>query len=49
MATPEEASLMSAAVSNKALAVPVTPEVKNALRARMLKSMLLALGNKQYG
>ena len=46
---PEEASLMSAAVSNKALAVPVTPEVKNALRARMLKSMLLALGNKQYG
>ena len=42
-------SLMSAAVSNKALAVPVPPEVKNALRARMLKSMLLALGNKQYG
>ena len=48
-ATPEEASLMSAAVGNKALAVPVTPEVKNALRARILKSMLLALGNKQYG
>ncbi len=49
MATPEEASLMAAAVSGKALAVPVSPEVKNALRARMLKSMLLALGNKQYG
>ena len=49
MATPQEASLMAAAVSSKALAVPVPPEIKNTLRARMLKSMLLALGNKQYG
>ena len=49
MATPEEASLMAAALSGKALAVPLTPEVKNALRARMLKSMLLALANKNPG
>ena len=45
-ATPAEASLMAAALSGKAMAVPVAPEVKNALRARMLKSMILALANK---
>ena len=47
MATPEEASLISAAVSSRALAAPLSPEMKNALRARIMKSMLLALGNKE--
>ncbi|MBQ9210700.1 MAG: CtsR family transcriptional regulator [Clostridia bacterium] len=47
MATGDEASLMAAALSGKALAVPLSPEIKNALRARMLKSMILALANKE--
>ena len=47
MATPEEASLMAAAVSVKALAVPMSPEMKGTLRARIMKSMILALANKQ--
>ena len=46
MATPDEAALMSAAVSARALAVPLTPEMKGTLRARTLKSMILALANK---
>ncbi len=46
MASPEEASLMAAAVSGKAMAVPLTPEMKGTLRARILKSMILALANK---
>ena len=49
MATPEEASLMTAAVSPRALGVPLSPEMKAALRARILKAMILALANKEYG
>ena len=45
-ATEAEASMMAAALSGKALAVPVTPEIKNALRARMLKAMILALASR---
>ncbi len=41
-----EAAMMTAAVSGKALAVPLVPEVKNVLRARILKSMILALANQ---
>ena len=48
MATPEEASLMAAAVSARALAVPMTPEMKGTLRARILKTMILALANKEH-
>jgi len=47
MATAGEASLMTAAVSGRALAVPLSPEMKNALRARTLKAMILALANKE--
>ena len=47
MATPEEASLMTAAVSGKALAVPLSPEMKDTIRARTLKAMILALANKE--
>ena len=45
-ATEGEAGLMTAAVSGKAMAVPLTPEVKNVLRSRILKSMILALANQ---
>ena len=43
---PEEADLMSAALSPKALAVPLSPEMKATLRARIMKSMILTLANK---
>lgn len=36
-----EASLMNAAISQRALSLPLTAEMKNAQRARILKSMLL--------
>ncbi len=47
MATPTEASLMAAAVSGKALAVPLSPAMKATIRARTLKSMILALANRE--
>ena len=49
MATSSEADLMSAALSGRSLAVPLSPEMKAALRARMMKTMLLALANKGNG
>ena len=49
MAEPEEAGMMSAALSARALAVPLSPEMKAALRARILKTMILALANKGNG
>ena len=48
MATPSEAALMASALSSKAMAVPLTPEMKGTLRARMMKSMILALANKEH-
>ena len=41
--TPEEASLMAASVSARAMAVPVPDALKDALRARMMKSMLMTI------
>ena len=41
--TADEAALMAAAVSSRALGVPVPDTLKNALRARMMKSMLMTL------
>ena len=49
MAAPAEADLMTAALSGRALAVPLSPEMKATLRARMMKSMILALANKGNG
>ena len=43
----EEAAVMEAAVGGRALAIPVTPEIMGALRARILKSMILALGTQE--
>lgn len=39
----DEARLMTAAISQSALSLPIPGDMKNELRARLLKSMLLAL------
>ena len=41
--TADEASLMAASVSARALGVPVPDSLKGALRARMMKSMLMTI------
>ncbi len=41
--TADEAALMAPAVSARALAVPVPDALKNAMRARMMKSMLMTV------
>ena len=41
--TADEAALMTSAVSSRSLSVPVTDAMKDALRARMMKSMLTSL------
>ena len=41
--TADEAALMASAVSARALAVPVPDALKNAMRARMMKSMLMTV------
>ena len=49
--TPKEADLMRAAVSAQALSIPIPDPLKNAIRARTLKTMLLALArqNREQG
>ena len=44
--TAPEAQLMNAAISNQALGLPVTAEMKNALRAKILRSMLLEVARR---
>jgi transcriptional regulator CtsR len=41
--TADEASLMASAVSTRALSVPVPDALKNAMRAKMMKSMLMTI------
>ena len=41
--TADEASLMAAAVNSRAMGVPLTDELKNAMRARIMKSMLMTI------
>ncbi len=41
-----EAALMKSAISQQALSLPLTTEMKNALRAKMLKAMLLEVARK---
>ena len=41
--TAEEAGLMASAVSSRALGIPVPDTLKGALRARMMKSMLMTI------
>ena len=41
--TADEAALMASAVSTRALGVPVPDALKNAMRAKMMKSMLMSI------
>ncbi len=43
----EDAELMSSAVSGQALGAPVSAEMKNVLRARIMKSMLMAVAKRK--
>ena len=43
MISAEEASVMAASVSARAMGVPIPDALKNALRARMMKSMLMTI------
>ena len=44
--TQRESALMNAAISAQALSLPIPAEMKNALRAKILKSMLLEIAHK---
>ena len=41
--TADEAALMAAAVGTRALSIPVPDTLKNAMRAKMMKSMLMTI------
>ena len=45
--TPGEAALMNAAVSPQALSLPVSAEMKDALRAKIFKTMLMEVARKE--
>ena len=47
--TADEASLMAAAVHSRAMGVPLTDEMKNAMRARIMKSMLMTIAARNKG
>lgn len=49
LATKQEALLMQSAVSAQTLSLPITIDMKNALRAKILKSMLMQLAHKDAG
>ncbi len=44
--TPGEAAVMSAAISPQALSLPISADMKDAMRAKILKSMLLEVARK---
>ena len=46
LVTPGEAAMMNAALSPQALSLPLSSEMKDALRARILKTMLLEVARK---
>ena len=47
--TADEAALMAASVSTRALGVPVPDALKNAMRARMMKCMLMTIAARNRG
>ena len=47
--TPDEAAIMASSVSTRALGVPVPDALKNALRAKIMKSMLMAVAARNRG
>ena len=46
--TSDEAALMAAAVSQQAISLPLPEELKNALRAKILKTMLMETARKTH-
>ena len=46
LASDGEAAVMASAVSTRALGVPIPDQLKDALRARMMKSMLMNLAGR---
>ena len=44
--TADEAALMASAVSTRALSVPVPDSLQNAMRAKMMKSMLMTIASR---
>ncbi len=44
--TADEAALMKAAVCEQAISLPLTSDIKNALRAKILKTMLMEVARK---
>lgn len=46
LVTADEAALMNAAVSRQSLSLPVTADMKDALRAKILKNMLLEVARR---
>jgi transcriptional regulator CtsR len=46
LVTAQEAGLMASALSTRALGVPIPDALKNALRARMMKSMLMNIASR---
>ena len=47
--TADEAALMASAISTRVLGVPVPDALKNAMRARMMKSMLMTIAARNRG
>ena len=47
--TADEAALMAGAVSTRALSVPVPDVLKDAMRAKMMKSMLMTIAARNRG
>ena len=47
--TEDEAALMASAVSTRALSVPVPDVLKDAMRAKMMKSMLMTIAARNRG
>lgn len=47
--TASEAAVMNAAISQQALSLPITTDMKNVLRAKILRSMLMEIARKGKG
>ncbi len=47
--TADEAALMASALSSRALSVPVPDVLKDAMRAKMMKSMLMSIAARNRG
>ena len=47
--TADEAALMASAISTRALSVPVPDALKDAMRAKMMKSMLMTIAARNRG